>query len=204
MKLACCCLCSCFWQKSVNETLKPLLPDVKHSKRSHKAEKDRKRRKKRREGRDREEHEDQRHNGSWEHDRFLDEGRKGMKGKRDDTATVTRSPRGRQRAPLFTIDTTGGPSLFIPNPGEHVPIDPVPVQFMVKPPVEPLVEPLIEPPGERGLLLPSHVTVSAQESTPVPHEDAHLSPDSDASGIDFLNDGGRAVVCQCVLLLLLL
>ena len=173
---------------------------------SHKANQEKRRQRKRDEDRDRhdrhrEERHDQWDSGTWHHDRFFDDDLsfEGMKRKRHDVTNAARSSRGRARSPtppLFTVDTTGRPPILNLPQQEHLSRDPVSTRFMVKTLVQPLPEPPVEHSGERGLLLPGHVTVSAQDYTPGLHEDPQLSPNSEASGIDFLDDD-RTVVCQC-------
>lgn len=173
---------------------------------SHKADQEKRRQRKRdEEDRDRHDrHREERHNqwdsGTWHHDRFFDDDLsfEGMKRKRHDVTNAARSSR-RARSPtppLFTVDTTGRPPVLNLPQQEHLSRDPVSTRFMVKTLVQPLPEPPVEHSGERGLLLPDHVTVSAQDYAPGLHEDPQLSPNSEASGIDFLDDD-RTVVCQC-------
>lgn len=138
------------------------------------------------------EKEDQRDNGSWKHDKYLekDQHRQGEKRKRDED--TTRRPEG-PLPPLFLIDTTAVSSSSGPSSKDPAPIKPVSVQPAVEPLPVPVESPDRPPLGE-GLLLPAHVTVVSHDFVSLPNEDPGFSPNSEVSGIDFLDDD-RAVVC---------
>jgi hypothetical protein len=186
----------------VNEPADAVLNREEYWKERKKRKKHENHRERRREEEGPRDGEDQGHDGSRKHDELLVEDwdhlvekRKGSRRKRVD-ARARKRARGSSKDRLFLVDT-GGLSLPVPPPGESNPTDSIPVEPAVKPPAVPPVEP-----PEAGLLLPDNVTVSAHESVLLPGEDRQLSPNSDASGIDFLDDDCAVVspipMTQCM------
>lgn len=106
----------------------------------------------------------------------------GEKRKWENDADDSKQPRRRKRhssPQLFIVDTTPGDVVGAP--------------FLLQDVVGDAASSLERFHPFDSLLLPSHVTLSTPDSAPISNDNPPISPTSEASGIDFLDDG-RAVV----------